>query len=438
LITLAQRWLLALAAVTNEVSGRSHVRLGGALPTPAGKALCVNDLAANWSVDCAEGSRDALAFLTSTGFRSESDLLNEHRAKPLRATRQSTPDARLHPKGGLLAYDAGLLSLLAGWSFGAGHVTEDEAFAAIRRLAVEVQAAYTSFTEFGYHALLGRALRTGAWDVERERIVQILLASEISPWRALPWDQDLAGDACLLEGRTKISAIDLTASFVCPRCSAYAPVSSIQPEQHCPGCAKSFEVPLEAWADVLADDTVEKVHNYPLGAEHRLRSFGRTYAGTSRWLRSDVACLACGDALTADALLAACREPRTCAKCTAPLRARSSDALLHAAHPEVLAVLGERPLRSAVPRSRAATFAVACISCGAPLAPDGSKRVISCAHCKGSQELSDEAWRIVSPAPAAPRLRLVLATLSDQRVEKEREKPAASTRGSGDGGSTQW
>jgi hypothetical protein len=419
LITLAQRWLLALAAVTNEVSARSHVRLGGAPPTPAGKALCVNDLATNWSVDSVEGARDALEFLTTSGFRSETGLLEEHRAKPLRPVRRRTPDARLRPMGGLLAYDAGLLALLAGWSFGAHHITEDEAFAAIRRLGVEVQTTYTSFAEFGYHGLLGRALRAGAWDVERERIAQILLASEISPWRALPWDLDLAADACLLEGRTKISAIDLTASFVCPRCSAYAPVSAIELEQHCPGCANSFEVPLEGWADVLADDTVQKVQSFPLGAEHRLRSFGRAYAGTSRWVRSEVGCLACGDPLSADALLAACREPRTCAKCAAPLLARASDALLHAAHPEVLAVLGERPLRSAptaVPRSREATFAVACISCGAPLAPDGSSRTLVCAHCKRSQELSDETWRIVSPAPRAPRLRLVVATLCDERA----------------------
>jgi len=92
------------------------------------------------------------------------------------------------------AWDLGRCVALARWGYGAGYISEDEAWAEIGRVAREARERYSSWRDFGEDYALGRAVWAAGFDQElryyaaAEKIVRTLLDSG-NPWSILPWSE---------------------------------------------------------------------------------------------------------------------------------------------------------------------------------------------------------------------------------------------------------
>jgi len=390
-ITLRQRWILALGAVFHQRDARSHARLGGLPRSWPNQLTCARELLSAWNVHDAEEARLALSTARARG--------------------EADPSTSITSRNAVVAYDAARRCLLAGHAFAVGHVTEAEAWEHLMPVAREVQATFGSFAEFGAAFLLGRARSTGTWGGPEERAYHELLAREDRPWRALPWDTDLADDSVASEAvALDLWAFELSAFFACPTCKTFVAVDRLAPDLPCVGCGASFSPSRNGWVQTIAT-RVDDIRGMPLGHVHRAFAAGNDYDATSRWVRVAPECPGCRGPLAATTLA---QDGAGCTACGCAIRRSTGDPLLAEIHPELLAVLGERAAGASRAAAGTNVLIVECTGCGAPLQPESDRRLVTCPYCRKTEELSDEIWRGLAPPSPIPTLRIVVGSLRGQ------------------------
>ncbi len=195
----AQRWTLATTAIVTRHFGESHELLGG-LPVGAqGREGAVAELEDPYEVNDRSGLLEMLKYLgrpapekgfaklaaaVASGTARVTDEVSAEDIEFVRAYGAAV-GAR-----GLLADDLGRLVYVAGKGFLAGYLSEAEAWGWALAAAHRLQAAYSSWEEFGHHYLLGVTYRRGV-DEELAQAYQELLTDPGSPWKRLPWNTAL-------------------------------------------------------------------------------------------------------------------------------------------------------------------------------------------------------------------------------------------------------
>jgi Zn finger protein HypA/HybF involved in hydrogenase expression len=78
--------------------------------------------------------------------------------------------------------------------------------------------------------------------------------------------------------------------------------------------------------------------------------------------------------------------------------ARLPDSLVRRVFPRAVCIYGESAGGDPASQALDKPLLFACLECGAKLAVDGTKRVVTCDHCTGANYLSDAMWLRMHPA----------------------------------------
>lgn len=193
----AQLWGLAAGGVLSRVNQESFSRLESRRP----KEECIEILSEAWGVYEPHHAWGLKYWLENEGHSKEClDVLS---GKELgEQPNCGDPEARfgfaeanreILEKYGLMAWDHGNLIQAARWSYSAGYISSDDAWDWIMSSAKTIQDNYSSWEHYGFHWRLGFEYwndgqpltssfrEAGAW----------LLMNSASPWKKLPWDEDL-------------------------------------------------------------------------------------------------------------------------------------------------------------------------------------------------------------------------------------------------------
>jgi hypothetical protein len=202
---------LALSAILFRSNGLPDDSLFGITKESPDKVK--SDLARDWSVRDRDGLlatiartevnghaplfRDLLGIIEAAGPEADPEAL-------LAANRPKLPEQQVkylaflslnydRCRGrGFDAWDLGRCVALARWGYGAGFVSEDEAWAEIGRVAEKARERYSSWRDFGEDYALGRAVWAAGFDQElryyaaAEAVLKRLLEPG-NPWSVLPW-----------------------------------------------------------------------------------------------------------------------------------------------------------------------------------------------------------------------------------------------------------
>lgn len=182
-LPLQRLWALATTALLVQYNGDSHELLGS---RPASDHTWgQNGLRDWWGITGREEAVKTLSWLEKTGHRRR--YLAEDRSR-WRKQQPPTP---------YLAWDYCRLVWVAGASYVAGYLTEEEAWQRIMPAARAVQANYSSWREMGEDYLRGRERWKGRRDPQFDRIFQLLTNPDDtnSPWNRNKWDTDLSEGA---------------------------------------------------------------------------------------------------------------------------------------------------------------------------------------------------------------------------------------------------
>ena len=99
----------------------------------------------------------------------------------------------------ITAWDYDRYILLCGWGYLVGYLSEDEAWQYIMPAARLLQKTFSSWEELSRNYLIGREFWSLQHTTRRYRLMQecyqALLSDPTSPWRTIPWDADLGGNA---------------------------------------------------------------------------------------------------------------------------------------------------------------------------------------------------------------------------------------------------
>jgi hypothetical protein len=164
----AQRSILAVGAMLNEINRDRHDLLGGAeRPASSGRAMTI--LGRGWSIFTPDDALASLEWLAKTGHRNA-----------FAAQHGTSPEA-FH------GWDYARMSNVAGWAYLAYLLDRETAWAWMKRAAEGARAAHGSFAELGQSYLRGLA----AWSEEPEgktvtnaqRVLAALVSRDESPFR---------------------------------------------------------------------------------------------------------------------------------------------------------------------------------------------------------------------------------------------------------------
>lgn len=226
-LSFRDRFCLGLSAPVFELIFDSphHWLCGGNPQDPDVRALCAEALSELWDIESPESLRATLQWLTEEG---HSALLEQYRRVlidcmsdlDMACRRIATEDevdaqdfeaialirhrlaiASRAPAGGnaLVAWDCGRAISINRWAAGAGLQTAEEAWRAIRRLAVHAQMVFHSWKDYSENYVLGCTFWThDGWRVDncKEAMDTLLSPSYAeSPWNTVPWDTPLASHA---------------------------------------------------------------------------------------------------------------------------------------------------------------------------------------------------------------------------------------------------
>lgn len=186
--TLAQRRVLACAAILNERNGDDHVRIGGA-SRPGSTRRMAHTIARWWDVRTPEEALETLEMLESRGHRFE-----------LAARGAGSVES-------FLAWDLCRIVSFAGQAHVAYLLDAEAAWTWMRRAAVALQKAFGSFAELGQSYLRGARSWAGRGsDVEKETEAAIakLLAADEGPFR-LPWDLPIDEVPCPADATREVA-----------------------------------------------------------------------------------------------------------------------------------------------------------------------------------------------------------------------------------------
>jgi hypothetical protein len=173
-------WALATTAIIAQYSGDSHELLGG-MPLSE-RATVRSQLWGAWGIKNHQRAIAILDWLQDPGHRKEYQEDNPRRP---------------HNKGHqipYLAWDYCRSVRVAGTSYVAGYLTEDEAWQRIMPAARALQANYSSWREMGEDYLAGRERWSDERNPQFAAVFQLLTDPKDpnSPWNENAWNTDLS------------------------------------------------------------------------------------------------------------------------------------------------------------------------------------------------------------------------------------------------------
>lgn len=179
-LSQARLWALATRALLTQYNGDSHEALG--LTTEQERVWARRDLRDWWNVGNHQQAMKTLDWLEQTGHR---ERFQEEDKRPRRKGERQTR---------YLAWDYCRLVWVAGRSYIAGYLTEEEAWQRIMPAAREIQADYSSWREMGEDYLRGRERWHNSRDPRFDYVFQLLTNPDDtnSPWNKNEWNTDLS------------------------------------------------------------------------------------------------------------------------------------------------------------------------------------------------------------------------------------------------------
>ncbi|HTS19366.1 MAG TPA: ankyrin repeat domain-containing protein [Verrucomicrobiae bacterium] len=173
-------WALATTALLVQYNGDNHELLGSR--PPADHAWAQTGLREWWDINSRRSAIEMLDWLQRQGHRGE------YQNRERRARRNGGAPIPY------LAWDYCRLIWVAGVSYIAGYITEDEAWDRIMPAARALQANYSSWREMGKDYLAGRERWNGGRDPQFAGVFELLTnrRDPNSPWNKNPWNTDLS------------------------------------------------------------------------------------------------------------------------------------------------------------------------------------------------------------------------------------------------------
>src|SRR6266404_310812 len=176
----AQLWAVATKALLDQYNGQSHETLEP--KTTSGRVWAQEDLREWWDVQNHQQAIQTLDWLRDTGHREEfqGDESRHHRKRK--------------PQTRYLAWDYCRLVWVAGTSYVAGYLAEEEAWQRIMPAARKIQSSYSSWREMGEDYLQGRERWNKGRDPRFDYVFQLLTNPDDpgSPWNKNKWSTDLS------------------------------------------------------------------------------------------------------------------------------------------------------------------------------------------------------------------------------------------------------
>jgi hypothetical protein len=211
----AQRaWALAATALLFERGGERHDLLAGVERTPGDVVALKRLLRDWWGVTDRATLLDSLRWVAESGHRTRFAATGARLAAMAPAERakleaQRRQDFRLNQvvgavelhysrlgATGILGWDLVRFLALCRWGFGAGYLTEQEAWDAMIPVAGILRHTFTSWRDLAENYMIGRQfwdpeehVRTGQWF---RNAMDRLLSDPDSPWNRVPWDLDFS------------------------------------------------------------------------------------------------------------------------------------------------------------------------------------------------------------------------------------------------------
>lgn len=202
----SRAWALLTSSVLFERNGYRHDLLAGAEVGAETQKKSKAILEDGWDVKKADDLLQQLQWLEHIGHRADF----EKRFRELGRLSEKDIDAKVARiedpkdravfkaawtnapraaklKGGVLVWDLARYVALCRWGFGAGFLTQEEAWKRIDPIARELQKAYSSWEELGEGYCIGHACWRPATNDETVKAFEKLKTSESSPWKTTPW-----------------------------------------------------------------------------------------------------------------------------------------------------------------------------------------------------------------------------------------------------------
>ena len=208
-----QLWALATTALLTQLNGQHHDILGGDVNAQAQTAHDQQILRDGWKITDRQSLQDTLDWLANTGEREEFARLGkqvqamEHQQQrvflqSLQSDRPKQVAAMIaqqyYPQLGqrsLLGWDLARLISVCRLGYGAGYLTDYDAWQRIMPVARQLQHTFSSWQDLSNNVIIGhmywQAAQTTMAGDALTRIAQMLLSNPASPWVKLPWGMDL-------------------------------------------------------------------------------------------------------------------------------------------------------------------------------------------------------------------------------------------------------
>lgn len=191
-----------------------------------------------------------------------------------------------------------------------------------------------------------------------------------------------------------MQTFQLTLSLTCPSCRYPVPVNALRDRAHCGTCGETLALSAETWSGFFGSKVWPTLVRATPGTGTNAQVRGAFKAELTYGRRAAPACPHC-----ATALPETLRAPTPCPGCGVQVAARRPNALVHAAVPGCVAVIGESTAHGEP--TGAAPVLFACLACGVGLRVDGSARTLACAGCGVDNYLPDALWRRFFPVRKA-------------------------------------
>lgn len=179
-LSVPRLWALATTALLVQYNNDSHELLGS---RPAcDRAWARNALSGWWEIKNRKQAIRMLDWLWNEGHRGRYQAEDRSWRK------------KSHVPIPYLAWDYCRLVWVAGVSYIAGYLTEEEAWQRIMPAARAIQSNYSSWREMGDDYLRGRRRWNGKRDPQFDAILQLLISPKNwnSPWNKNDWTTDLS------------------------------------------------------------------------------------------------------------------------------------------------------------------------------------------------------------------------------------------------------
>lgn len=347
-LTRAQQFALSLGAVDRHVNGLDHARIAGVPRSVGYRVLAAMSLRKEWRIGGSDAWRESLAKVPKN--------------RPL--------VDRLRRQHHLLR-----LGYLAGF------IDEAEFFSELAPLTVAAREQFSSFAELAAaHQKVPYILTS---DGALKKAAGELLSDPCSPWNELDWNK-APDDQTPMTWSGPLDWVRVRLSVTCAECLANVPVDDMAERARCPKCHAPFDLTRDTWRERL-EQVVFVTKQLERGVLERTSDHRYDGTWSIELVREAPRCDGCQATLRLE------DDAATCGNCGLSSTIRPANQRDREIDPRLSRVLARGPSRAP------STLAVACVSCGAALAADGTARILTCAHCHARVWLRDKDWLLLHP-----------------------------------------